>query len=578
MASQTRLLIKPARAALLMLLGTSAWAASAEDGADRPYAVLREGYAAADPARAAAAYAGDATFAELYPGIAPVLRSGQAEITAGFAELFRSLQLEPGKRGADLNFRFVRRGGAGDSGFYRLRIGTGRTVESYYGSFATRLGGGLFVTDTSGPGDRAGFEGAAGPVLFAPDDEELDPAYYDQFTGVYGEGACPLVVTRSVRRLFVLDECAGTWRGLTRQSGTDWTAGKTLIDATPVVSYRFASGQSLAVNAPGKPPADLPRIRAYRSEAVRFGTDGELGGTLYLPAVAKPGKWPAVAMIHGSGPQDRHGYASLIALMAQRLARQGVAVLAYDKRGVGLSDGDWASAGFAELASDAAAAMAKLRADPRIDPARVGLAGSSQAGWVAAQAVRSGSDPAFVLLVGAAGSALTVEEQNLYNTRVRMECARLPAADVALALRQQQAFFAARRDPARAAELAAVSALAQGRPALADWLFPATVERGTSPQWYEVLDPDFDPLPIWRSYRGQAIFLFGGSDDSTPATLAARRLASVPRAMVTLVPGMHHIGLKAETTCAGDIAPLGTLHPRFLATLDSWAAQLAGKD
>ncbi len=554
-----------------LLLSTSIVSANAAGADDRPYSKLRDGYRTADPNQAAEAYSLDASFSELYPGTAPLLRTGRPEIAEGFAQLFRSLGISQATGGADLNFRFVKRSTGGDVGYYRLRVGPAPTGQTYFGSFATRISDGQFVVDTSGPASREEFENAQGPVQFAADDEELDPAYYDQFLGIYGTEACPKVVTRSVRRLFVLDECSGKWRGLTRESGRVWTAGTRLIEPSVVGRYSFQTDHSLRNVEAGQREVSLPRIAAYRTQSIRFGENDRLGGTLYLPAGNSAAPIPAVVMLHGSGPQDRNGYASLIGLLSQRLARRGIAVLAYDKRGVGESVGDWNSAGFKELAADASAAMTRLRTLPGIDPNRVGLAGSSQAGWIAAEAVRGNANPAFVMLIGAAGSALTVPEQNLYNTKVRMQCARLPAGDVSLALRQQEAFFASRLDPKKAGELAALTAQARSRPGLADWLFPATPEVGATPEWYDVLDINFDPLPVWQSYQGKAFFLFGASDDSTPSSLAAGRLKTVKSANVTVIPGMHHIGLRARSVCDSDIAELSELHPDFLATIDRWA-------
>ena len=74
---------------------------------------------------------------------------------------------------------------------------------------------------------------------------------------------------------------------------------------------------------------------------------------------------------------------------------RGIAVLSYDKRGIGQSSGhypgDFASVTtIDQLAGDAAAAARFLVAQPGIDPKRVGLVGISQAGWIIPQAaVRS---------------------------------------------------------------------------------------------------------------------------------------------------------------------------------------------
>ena len=69
------------------------------------------------------------------------------------------------------------------------------------------------------------------------------------------------------------------------------------------------------------------------------------------------------------------------------LLHAGVAVLAYDKRGIGKSGGLYpgespTGATIDQLARDAAAAARFLTTRAEVDPARIGLAGHSQAGWI----------------------------------------------------------------------------------------------------------------------------------------------------------------------------------------------------
>jgi len=66
-----------------------------------------------------------------------------------------------------------------------------------------------------------------------------------------------------------------------------------------------------------------------------------------------------------------------------------LAVLAYDKRGVGASTGRYRPFNvreseniFEELAADARAATRWPRTQKEVDPARIGLVGGSQAGWI----------------------------------------------------------------------------------------------------------------------------------------------------------------------------------------------------
>ena len=414
----------------------------ASPAAADPFERLRAAYASRDAEAAAAAYAPDATVTYRYAGSPEERHTGYKAIAASFGALFQQVDAA---QPLDLNFRTIERNGDKVNGVYRLRIGQG--IASY-GRFAVNLTpGGLFASDLSTDATLADFEEAAGPVMLATDKEDLDRSYYGQLAGRYVQAnGCDLVVTRSVARLFVRDTCTNEWRGLTRKSGLIWTAGDRVLSAKTNATYRFEAprpGSSLSVAIGDKAVAVVAKRRlAYRQEDVVFtSADGtRLAGTLYIPE-SRHGRLPASVMIHGSGPQDRDGYASIIAVLADQLASSGRVVLTYDKRGSGGSSGDGTRAGFDQLAADAEAGMMMLSKLKNVDPKRVGLAGSSQAGWVAARAVARGANPADVLLLGAAGAAMSVVEQNLYNTEVRMHCAAISDADVKLALDQQRAFF-----------------------------------------------------------------------------------------------------------------------------------------
>jgi dienelactone hydrolase len=569
--------LKPAFAAVAFAMLLAGSASNAAGDGDSAYAHLRDAYAKGDASGAADAYSDHAVYGELYLDTVPVLRVGRSAIHEGFAGLFAQFGLASPSNPVDLNFRITSRqktsDGLADAGFYRLTVGKGSRAQRYYGAFATQIEGRKFVSDSSAAAGIDQFEGAAGPLLFGNGDEMLAGEYYDRHVGLYSDGKCNLVVTRSAWRLFALDECTGQWRGLARLSGLEWTAGKTVLDSQIVGKYRFDLGKSLTISHDGADTV-YTKQTAFETRHVGFGTSPRLAGTLYLP-LGEQRPRPAIVLAHGSGEQDRHGYASIIALMAQRLARAGMVVLTYDKRGVVESEGDWASARFDELAADASAGLAYVRTLPEVDRARTGFGGSSQAGWVVAKAIEKGADPAFTLLVGAAGSALTVAEQNIYNTEVRMQCEGFSASDVKLATDQQRAFFATRRDPSKALDLTQKSAAAAKRPAVRDWLIPATVAAGGEPQWYDILSADFDPLPVWREYRGVAYFLFSEMDDSTPSSLAVLRLKPVRSAQVKTLGAAHHIGLSAKSRCDGEIGPLTKFHPEFFRTLDAWAASPA---
>jgi dienelactone hydrolase len=112
-----------------------------------------------------------------------------------------------------------------------------------------------------------------------------------------------------------------------------------------------------------------------REVSIRSG-DAVLAGSLVLPP--GPGPHPALVMVPGSGPETRR----IPRQVGDLLAYNGVGVLVTDKRGTGGSTGDWNGLSHAAWAADVEAQLDFLRAQPEIDPDRVGLWGNSEAGYV----------------------------------------------------------------------------------------------------------------------------------------------------------------------------------------------------
>jgi hypothetical protein len=114
------------------------------------------------------------------------------------------------------------------------------------------------------------------------------------------------------------------------------------------------------------------------------------------------GPFPAVVIGHGSGRATTADGAAYVPFLRAR----GFAVLRYDKRGVGQSTGTYrgvsaanSEAQIAELAGDMAAAIAFLASRPGIDARRLGLMGTSQAGWVMVAAAERSSLVRFAIAV-----------------------------------------------------------------------------------------------------------------------------------------------------------------------------------
>ncbi len=164
----------------------------------------------------------------------------------------------------------------------------------------------------------------------------------------------------------------------------------------------FNKGE-VVLERPQEPKPPFP----YRVEEVKFDhkeANVTLAGTLTFPEGYKEGqKVPVVLMVTGSGPQNRDeelmGHKPFLVL-ADRLARHGIASLRYDDRGTGLSTGDFSSATTAALATDALAGIKYLRGLKKFSC--VGILGHSEGGSIAYMLGAGGNADFIVSLAGPA--------------------------------------------------------------------------------------------------------------------------------------------------------------------------------
>jgi dienelactone hydrolase len=164
-----------------------------------------------------------------------------------------------------------------------------------------------------------------------------------------------------------------------------------------------------------QPPAyAIPSSYTEKEVTVGAGTEWALPGTLTMPAGA--GTFPAVVLVHGSGPNDRDETISAskpFRDLAFGLASQGIAVLRYDKRTrvYGAKLVGTAGTNFTvkeETVDDALAAVALLRQTPGIDPKRIFVVGHSLGAGLAPRIAEA--DPQVRGLVVMAGLTTPLED------------------------------------------------------------------------------------------------------------------------------------------------------------------------
>jgi alpha/beta superfamily hydrolase len=174
--------------------------------------------------------------------------------------------------------------------------------------------------------------------------------------------------------------------------------------------------ERLTEPAPSKTrPQDPQPPFPYQQEEVLFANPSvniTLAGTLTLPKDQSITK--VIIMISGSGPQDRNSEIMNhrpFLVWADHLTRQGIAVLRFDERGVGASEGDYGSATSADFASDVQAAVDFLLEYPILKDASIGLIGHSEGGMIAPMIQKVD----FLVLLAAPGVPITelMYEQNV---------------------------------------------------------------------------------------------------------------------------------------------------------------------
>lgn len=196
---------------------------------------------------------------------------------------------------------------------------------------------------------------------------------------------------------FELPNLHATFDGKLAADGKRITGTFTQGSAFPLTFERAAAGEALKRPQNPKPP--FP----YESQNVKLKIgDVTLAGTLTLPR--GDGPFPAVALITGSGPQDRDetlmGHKPFL-VIADYLTRRGIAVLRMDDRGVGGSTGSSKEETLDEMADDAIADVVYLKNRKEIDAKRIGVIGHSEGGIVGpAAAVRTSAISFVVMLAG----------------------------------------------------------------------------------------------------------------------------------------------------------------------------------
>jgi hypothetical protein len=375
-------------------------------------------------------------------------------------------------------------------------------------------------------------------------------------------------------RLVAADSIDGAWS----QGGQSFPLGLKRVAAVTVA------------RRPQEPKPPFP----YREDTVSFASAPgvRLAGTLTLPQGTGP--FPAVVLVTGSGPQNRDeeilGHRPF-AVLADHLARRGIAVLRYDDRGIARSTGNFADATSADFAEDALAAVRYLGTRREVAPRKIGIAGHSEGGVIAPMVAVRSPEVAFLVLL--AGTGLPGDSILKMQGRLLGRAAGLSPEMIERSARAQRRMYAAVTEGGDSAAVRArlrqigaemLAELTEEQRRAAQ-VTPAAMEANilqVSSPWFRYFLA-YDPRPTLRRVRVPVLALNGSLDLQVPpkedlAAISAALRAGGNRDVRTIeLPGLNHLFQTATTGSPTEYALIEeTMSPALLNAVSAWILERFG--
>lgn len=407
------------------------------------------------------------------------------------------------------------------------------------------------------------------------DQKQLVAALDSPDQGVSGLPATKVSQKEALFR-FEIPVVNGTYEGTLNAAKTGISGTWTQNDVKQKLEFQ-RSDKLLELVRPQTPVKPYP----YREEELTFPNKQakiSLAGTLTLPS--GPGPFPAAVLISGTGPQDRDesiaGHRPFLVL-ADHLTRKGLAVLRFDKRGIGKSAGNYDQATTDDFAGDVEAALACLKTSKEIDPGKIGLIGHSEGGIIAPLVATRSNGVAWIVLL--AGPGLKGEDLLLLQSELILRTAGVNDNEISRTREfNKQTYALVRQEKDPAALEAKLNDFVKSTTAGA--AIPANALKGQIHQlvapWFRAF-LDYDPVPALQKTACPVLALNGERDLQVPPR---ENLSKIKKALedggnkdfrTTELPGLNHLfqhGPTGSPTEYGTVEE--TMAPEALNAISDW--------
>ena len=292
-------------------------------------------------------------------------------------------------------------------------------------------------------------------------------------------------------------------------------------------------------------------------------------------------------MISGSGPQDRNealmGHKPFLVL-ADKLTRTGIAVLRFDDRGVGKSEGNFGAATTVDFSYDAEAAIQYLKTRKEVKTSRMGLIGHSEGGLIAPITALRNKDVAFIVML--AGPGLSGREIVLMQQELIGRASGMPESEIKKNQDTNRYIFDLMKTETDQTVLV---------PKIEDYLrkqltgntdsakiseaLPAQIAQLTSPWMQYFLN--YDPAPTLSKLKTPVLALIGSKDLQVPAkeNLAAietaLKKAGNKKYVLKELEGLNHLFQECSTGSPMEYGQIEqTMSPQVPEIIAKWIKEL----
>lgn len=293
-----------------------------------------------------------------------------------------------------------------------------------------------------------------------------------------------------------------------------------------------------------------------QSKEVHFVSNGLLlGGTIWESK--NPNK-KAIIFITSSGGADRSGSRA----EAQYFANKGFTTLHYDKRGTGVSKGDWQSANMEKLLSDDINAIRFFAEQTGIQLLQIGIKGSSQGASKIPYILNKLKELSFGIAVSCPGSTLLESDLNYWKNRNRGTLGK----DLESAAQLQKKVFEHIAGKLSKSELEKAIEAEKSKTWFSSIWIPSPEEVQTDEKLV------YNPLPYFEKTEQPLLIIQGTADeiiphDSYKTISAALDIAQNKNYKVILLEDANHsmyfVGIS-------DFPYWAKLHDDYLHSIDNW--------